>query len=76
MLTSLHWFTDHIFTASQLSTLRTQIANAKAKGIGARYWDAPGWPSRVRNGVWRTLWEEGVALVNVDDLEAAAFFDW
>lgn len=59
-------------TDEQLQMLRAQIAGAKAKGIGIRYWDTPGWPVSVRNGIWETLWREGVTLVNVDDLVAGA----
>jgi hypothetical protein len=29
---------------------------------------------RTRNAVWRTLWEEGIDLLNVDDLTAAGEF--
>jgi len=59
---------------TQLAIVRSQIAYANSKGIGARYWDTPGWPIGTRNAVWRTLLEEGVALVNVDDVYAAADF--
>ncbi|OJD19225.1 hypothetical protein AJ78_00838 [Emergomyces pasteurianus Ep9510] len=59
-----------LLNSSQLETLRGQIEAAKKKGIGARYWETPGWPVRQRNEVWRTLLREGVALVNADDLEA------
>lgn len=60
------------FNSSQIATARAQIGAARAKGIGARYWDTPGWPTYVRNSVWKTLWTEGVMLVNVDDLVAGA----
>jgi hypothetical protein len=60
--------------STQLALLRSQIAYAKSKGIGARYWDQPGWPLGTRNAVWRTLIDEGVSLLNVDDLEGAAVF--
>jgi hypothetical protein len=60
--------------STQLALVRSQIAYAKSKGIGARYWDQPGWPLGTRNAVWRTLLEEGVALLNVDDLQGAADF--
>lgn len=59
---------------TQISILRDQIQYAKDKGIGSRYWDTPGWPIGTRNAVWRTLVDEGVSLVNVDDLWAAADF--
>ncbi|KIW07089.1 uncharacterized protein PV09_01973 [Verruconis gallopava] len=59
---------------TQLATLRSQIGYAKSKGIGARYWDTPGWPIGTRNAVWRTLLDEGVALLNADDVYAIAAF--
>lgn len=58
--------------STQLAALRKQIGDARSRGIGARYWDTPGWPTFVRNGLWKTLWQEGVMLVNVDDLVAGA----
>lgn len=61
---------DPILNEDQLSTLRDQIATAKKRGIGARYWNTPYWPIRQRNLVWRTLLREGVMLLNADDLEA------
>ncbi|EAS31129.1 uncharacterized protein CIMG_06608 [Coccidioides immitis RS] len=57
-------------TSAQLETIRAQIKKAKSKGIGARYWQTPGWPIRRRNEIWRVLLKEGVALLNVDDLDA------
>ncbi|KAF2685300.1 hypothetical protein K458DRAFT_301055 [Lentithecium fluviatile CBS 122367] len=59
---------------TQLATLRAQIKTASDKGIKARYWNQPQFPIGVRNAVWRGLWEEGVGLLNVDDLEGAAGF--
>ena len=61
---------DPILNDKQMSTLRAQIATAKEKGIGARYWDTPHFPVRTRNLVWRTLLHEGVALLNADDLDS------
>jgi hypothetical protein len=57
---------------TQMATLREQIAQAKEKGIGARYWETPAWPISTRNAVWRTLIDAGVSLLNADDLIAAA----
>lgn len=62
--------TDPILNENQLGDLRDQIATAKKRGIGARYWNTPYWPVRQRNLVWRTLLREGVALLNADDLDA------
>ncbi|KAL4817805.1 PLC-like phosphodiesterase [Aspergillus spinulosporus] len=63
---------DSVLSDEQLNTLRSQISMAKEKGIKARYWGAPSWPIRARNTLWTTLINEGVGLLNVDDLAAAA----
>ncbi|PYH48849.1 uncharacterized protein BP01DRAFT_353150 [Aspergillus saccharolyticus JOP 1030-1] len=57
---------------TQTQAIRAQISAAKEKGIGARYWGTPYYPIRTRNNIWRTLLEEGVALLNADDLDAVA----
>lgn len=59
---------------TQLDLLRSQIKTAHDKGIMVRYWDQPNWPIGTRNAVWRTLWDEGVDLLNVDDLKGVAEF--
>lgn len=64
---------NETFNSTQLSLLRAQIATAHAKGIAVRYWDQPGWPIGTRNAIWRTLWNEGADLLNVDDLEGELF---
>ncbi|KAL4926057.1 uncharacterized protein BDV17DRAFT_270372 [Aspergillus undulatus] len=64
--------TDSVLSDGQLETVRGQIAAAKEKGILARYWGAPSYPIRARNILWTTLINEGVGLLNADDLEAAA----
>lgn len=61
---------EDILDQEQLEALRKQIAAAKERKIGVRYWGTPGWPVRTRNLVWRTLLKEGVALLNADDLAA------
>lgn len=58
----------------QLALLQSQVAVAHAKGIKLRYWDLPGWPIGTRNGIWRSLWNNGVDILNVDDLEGVANF--
>lgn len=62
--------TEPILDDHQIKPLRVQIATAKQRGVGARYWNTPYWPIRQRNLVWRTLLREGVALLNADDLDA------
>ncbi|WPH03883.1 Hypothetical protein R9X50_00676600 [Acrodontium crateriforme] len=65
---------NQIFNATQQALLEQQVATAHAKGIAVRYWDQPGWPVGTRNAIWRILWDAGVDLLNVDDLEGAANF--
>lgn len=58
--------------ANQIKKVQSQVDAAHAKGIKARYWNTPGWPSGLRDGVMATLWEEGhVDFLNADDLAAA-----
>ena len=57
---------------AQLALLRAQVKTAHGKGIMLRYWDQPGWPTSTRNGIWRQLTEEGVDLINADDVASAA----
>lgn len=65
---------NETFNSTQLALLRAQIATAQSKGIKTRYWDQPGWPVSTRNAIWRILWDEGVDLLNVDDLEGSFDF--
>ena len=65
---------EELLDDEQLEALRTQIATAKERNIGVRYWGTPGWPVRTRNLVWRILLKEGVALLNADDLIAPGEF--
>ena len=62
------------FNSTQIALLRSQIATAKSKGIMTRYWDQPAWPISTRNAVWSTLVQEGVGLINADDVAEAAGF--
>ncbi|TLD18092.1 hypothetical protein PspLS_10552 [Pyricularia sp. CBS 133598] len=59
---------------AQMVQLEAQVKAAHDKGMLTRYWDTPGWPIRTRNAVWRTLWDAGCDLLNVDDLGAAVEF--
>jgi hypothetical protein len=61
-------------SAQQESILKGQVSVAHSKGIMCRYWNQPGWPVGTRNAIWRSLWDEGVDLLNVDDLSGAEAF--
>lgn len=54
----------------QMDLIRRQIRGAHDRGLKARYWDIPSWPTSLRNYVWKVLMEEGVDVLNIDDLEA------
>ncbi|PIA81335.1 Altered inheritance of mitochondria protein 6 [Cercospora beticola] len=63
-------------SSDQVQLIRRQVAAAQRAGLKARYWDTPSWPTSLRNYVWQTLIDEGVDVLNVDDLCYAAFLDW
>ncbi|KAJ5775511.1 uncharacterized protein N7511_000522 [Penicillium nucicola] len=54
--------TDPILSEDQLQTLRAQIATANERGIGARYWNTPGFPIRTRNLAGAALVRRGFAF--------------
>ncbi|KAI9824520.1 MAG: hypothetical protein M1826_007310 [Phylliscum demangeonii] len=63
-----------LLNTTQLALLRDQIRAAHARRILVRYWDLPAWPVAVRDALWGLLYAEGVDLLNVDDVPAAARF--
>lgn len=67
---------DNKFSSQQLNKLRDQVRGAHRRGLKARYWELPYWPISLRNYVWEVLVEEGVDMLNVDDLKAATEKDW
>jgi len=64
------------FSSSQLQIIKKQIKAARDKGLKPRYWETISWPIPWRNGVWRTLMNEDTGILNVDDLESAARWNW
>lgn len=54
----------------QVDIIRGQIRGAHHRGLKARYWDLPSWPTSLRNYIWDVLVQEGVDVLNVDNLEA------
>jgi hypothetical protein len=63
-------------SAAQLDLIRGQVRGAHRRGLKARYWDLPAWPTSTRNYVWGVLVKEGIDILNVDDLEAARNGVW
>lgn len=47
---------------------RTQLEQAKARGLLARYWNTPAQPSNLKEIVWRVLVELEVDILNMDDM--------
>ncbi|KAK1566153.1 uncharacterized protein LY79DRAFT_572608 [Colletotrichum navitas] len=64
------------FTKEQRDKVRAQVQAASQSGLKSRYWDIPDWPIGYRDYIWRVLTEEGVDMLNVDDLESAARRGW
>lgn len=64
------------FTQHQMDLIRKQVRVAHQHGLKVRYWSIPGWPISLRNHIWRILAQEGVDILNVDDLAAATKTDW
>ena len=60
----------------QVDTILGQARAASAKGLKARYWNTPAWPTGVRDHIWDVLEREGVGMLNVDDLTAASQRNW
>lgn len=46
----------------------SQIEQAKARGLLSRYWGTPLHPPNMREIVWRVLIEQGVDILNMDDM--------
>ncbi|KAJ3538203.1 hypothetical protein NM208_g6009 [Fusarium decemcellulare] len=59
------------FGKSQLKTLRDQIHTARQLNLISRYWELPSWPISYRNYVWRILAQEGIGLLNADDISTS-----
>lgn len=68
------WFGK--LSASQLHLIRGHIAGVHAKGLKVRFWDTPSWPRKLREGIWGILIDEGVDILNVDDLDAVQKGFW
>lgn len=63
-------------SSSQVALVKSQIEAASQRGLISRYWDAPNWPIVRRNNLWRFLTENGVGILNVDDVMNASRWNW
>lgn len=64
------------FTQHQMELIRRHVRVAHRQGLKVRYWALPSWPRSLRNHIWRVLAQEGVDILNVDDLVGATKGDW
>lgn len=60
------------FGLEQLSEIRRQVQEAHSRDLKIRYWELPSWPIDLRNRIWKVLLDEGVDLLNVDNLSEAS----
>ncbi|EMT64964.1 Altered inheritance of mitochondria protein 6 [Fusarium odoratissimum] len=56
---------------TQLELIRDQISQAHIRGLMVRYWGMPLLPQNARRQVEKVLLDEGVDVINVDDLQGA-----
>lgn len=68
---SIGYFRSSGMGREQLLKVRKQIQKAHDLGLKTRYWETPTYPLEVRNKLWEVLLEEGIDLLNADDLDAA-----
>lgn len=70
------WISFGHLTGVQKDKVMEQTKKAEELGLKSRYWDTPAWPVSWRNRMWETLMGLGADMLNVDDLIAAARWDW
>ena len=68
------WRGDGPMPSEDLARLRAAVRAARDEGQRLRFWATPDRPGPARDAVWRTLLDEGVDLLNSDDLEGLARF--
>jgi hypothetical protein len=64
------------FSSKQLYAIKEQIDAAAEKGLTSRYWGIVGWPISWRDHTWNVLVDNGVGMLNVDDLISASKWNW
>ncbi|KAF5980939.1 hypothetical protein FCOIX_4545 [Fusarium coicis] len=60
------------FNTQQMETLRNQLRIAKHRNLKSRLWGLPDWPRGHRDYVWKVLVQEGIDLLNANDIASAA----
>ena len=67
---------QYSITPAHIRTLKSQIHEAKLRGLVSRYWGTPRWPRQFRDYTWGILIESDVGVLNIDDLRAARKGRW
>jgi hypothetical protein len=65
-----HEYMDLPETPQTEDVAASQLEQAASRGLLSRYWDVPANPPNLREIVWRSLVEEKVDLINMDDMGA------
>ena len=65
------WPWQKALTNDQLRQARIQIDAAHRMGLKARYYGVPGWSSERRDRIFGQLLDQGMDMLNADDLPAA-----
>ncbi|KAM5522908.1 Altered inheritance of mitochondria protein 6-like protein 2 [Fusarium oxysporum f. sp. phaseoli] len=60
------------FSTQQMETLRNQLQIAKQRNLKSRLWGLPDWPISYRDYVWKILMQEGIDLLNANDVASVA----
>jgi hypothetical protein len=76
-MSHLFWGIPHGgLSAARLEIVKGQIGMAKSLGLLSRYWDTPSWPVTRKMNVWKQLVDLDVGMLNVDQIEEAARWNW
>lgn len=70
------WRGRGVMPDAERTWLRTQVSTLRAAGQRLRFWETPDVPGPERAAVWTTLLDEGVDLINTDDVHGLTAFLW
>ena len=68
------WRGRGVMPATERTWLRAHVAALRVAGQRLRFWETPDAPGPEREAVWTTLLDEGVDLINTDDVHGLAAF--
>jgi hypothetical protein len=64
------------FSSQQMKNLKNKLRIAEQRNLKSRLWGLPGWPISYRDYVWKVLAEEGIDLLNANNIASAAMGHW